>query len=343
MAVRQRGSSFVVDFMVKGKRTRETFDDETSARRWEIEAKAAIALGKSLPSVRNNRTDSGGGLDTLGQLYDYTVERHWRNNPKITAPDTAIRSGQKVVDFFGRNMPVHKINEDECKRLVNSVIDAGFCYATADRRLAALSKMLGFAVDKGVIDKAPKMPMSGKTGERLRFLTKEEAKQLLDLWLTWDQPELHAFTVFGIHTGARLGDLLGCKWKQFGVGYRTVIFHSQAKGSNIRTLPMSKVAIAAMETMRSRHPDSEGPFCHMKKDGHLRTMWDRMQDIMKWDDVVIHTLRHTCATWMLESSGNPRKVQQWLGHKRIETTMKYAKLMTGALDGMADAMDEALG
>lgn len=342
MAVRKRGSGYMADFMVKGERYRETFSTEAAAVAWEHETRAAIALGKSLPPVSNGRTESGGALSTIGPLFDYVCDNHWRNNPKVSDPETAIAAARHAVEFLGRNFKVKDVTTEKMKELIKSETDKGHSFATADRKLQGLAKLLAVAVEKGVITAKPKVPFIRETNERIRFLSYEEARQLLDLWLAWDQPELHAFTVFGLHTGARLGALLSVRWTDFAPGYTKVIFKQQDKKSPIRTLPMSKMAIVAMEMMRERHPTGAGPFTHFKEMGHLRTMWDRMQAHLGWDDVVIHTLRHTCATWMLEKSGNLKKVQTWLGHRNIVTTLKYAKLVTGALDDMASVTDDVL-
>jgi len=342
MAVRKRGTGYMADFMVAGTRYRETFSSEAEAKGWELECRAALTMGKSLPPVSNARTGTGSGLATLGAVFDYVCDTHWRNNPKVSDPDTAIAAARQAVDYFGRTKLVSYIDTDSLKGLIKHETEKGHSFATCDRKLSAMSKMLAVAAEKGAIPRKPRIPFIRETNERIRFLSYDEARRLLDLWLEWDQPELHAFTVFGLHTGARLGALLQVRWSDFAPGYTKVIFKNKDKRSPIRTLPMSKIAVAAMEDMRSRHPDSLGPFLHFKEMGHLRGMWDRMRDYTGWDDVVMHTMRHTCATWMLEKSGNLKKVQTWLGHRRIETTLKYAKLVTGALDDMATLTDEVL-
>lgn len=343
MAVRKRGSGYMADFTCKGSRYRETFSTEAEAQAWELQARAALVLDKPLPPVSNGRTESGGGLSTMGALFDYVCEDHWRNNPKVTDPETAIAAAKAAVDFLGRGFKVKDVTTDKMKELIRSETDKGHSYATCDRKLSGLSKLLNVAVEKGAINRRPKVPFIRETNERIRFLSYDEARKMLDLWLEWHQPDMYAFTVFGLHTGARLGALLQVRWSDFTVGYTKVLFKNQDKKSHIRTLPMSKIAIAAMEDMRQRYPDSTGPFAHFKPEGgHLRDMWSRMRAHTGWDDVVIHTLRHTCATWMLEKSGNLKKVQTWLGHRNIVTTLKYAKLVTGALDDMASVTDEML-
>jgi integrase len=129
----------------------------------------------------------------------------------------------------------------------------------------------------------------------------------------------------------------------FGPGFNTVLFWGGDKKSPARTLPLSKAAKEAVLTMKTLNPDSKGPFTHFKsettgKARHLRTMWDKMQQVTGYDDVVVHTLRHTCASWMVQNGVDLKRVQTWLGHKRIETTLIYAKLGTGDLDMCADIL-----
>ncbi|MDP9425155.1 MAG: site-specific integrase [Actinomycetota bacterium] len=57
-----------------------------------------------------------------------------------------------------------------------------------------------------------------------------------------------------------------------------------------------------------------------------------------------HDLRHTCATIMLKAGQHPKLVQELLGHATIAITLDtYSHVLPGMGDGLADAMDDAIG
>lgn len=45
------------------------------------------------------------------------------------------------------------------------------------------------------------------------------------------------------------------------------------------------------------------------------------------DRITTHTLRHTHASWLAQSSVDIIYIKEQLGHKKIETTMRYAHLI----------------
>jgi integrase len=60
--------------------------------------------------------------------------------------------------------------------------------------------------------------------------------------------------------------------------------------------------------------------------------------------VRLHDLRHTCATILLKMGQHPKFVQELLRHANIGITLDtYSHVLPGMGDGLADAMDEALG
>ncbi len=58
-----------------------------------------------------------------------------------------------------------------------------------------------------------------------------------------------------------------------------------------------------------------------------RGAFDRAKERAKLgDDVTIHTLRHTCASRLVQNAVDIRRVKEWMGHKSLVVTMRYAHL-----------------
>jgi site-specific recombinase XerD len=59
----------------------------------------------------------------------------------------------------------------------------------------------------------------------------------------------------------------------------------------------------------------------------LRRAFNKVRNYIGKDETyVFHSLRHSFATWAVEADVNIRVIQELLGHKRIETTLRYAKV-----------------
>jgi len=56
--------------------------------------------------------------------------------------------------------------------------------------------------------------------------------------------------------------------------------------------------------------------------------------------VTTHTVRHTCATHMLESGENIKKIALMLGHSSLKTTGKYLHVASNYLDNMKTPLDD---
>jgi hypothetical protein len=59
--------------------------------------------------------------------------------------------------------------------------------------------------------------------------------------------------------------------------------------------------------------------------------------------IMVHDLRHTCATILLMAGKHPKYVQERLGHASIKITLDtYSHVIEGMDGGLAEAMDDAL-
>ena len=333
MAIRKRGSGWQADFTVAGVRHREQFDTEEAASTWEFTAKQAIKAGRPIPPA-NTGNVSGHKIQTLGQLLGHVTRSHWRG---LKSGETLARSAEAAVKVIGHNTPVSSITKMDLDEVVVAFQSAGASNATINRKLAGISKLLTEAEALGMIAKKPPIPLRKEGQGRLRFLTVEEEDRMLSLCLRMGMTDLHDFLTYAIDTGCRLSEILNVRWQDISPDYERVTVW-MTKNDQPRTIPLAHRTRGILRARAGRR-DGPGPFCHLRKDGQLRTHFDRVRNHLGWDDVVIHTMRHTCASRFVQAGVDLLRVQKWMGHKRIETTLRYAHLMPSDLDPMLAVVD----
>ena len=54
-----------------------------------------------------------------------------------------------------------------------------------------------------------------------------------------------------------------------------------------------------------------------------------------------HVLQHCCATHLLSKGFGVERVQDWIGHANIQSTMEYAKVTNARRDDMAQQLKES--
>ena len=92
-------------------------------------------------------------------------------------------------------------------------------------------------------------------------------------------------------------------------------------------------AIKSWLTVRENHVKDKEVALFINKYGKRISNRAVQQRLDYWSKVVDlkckispHTLRHSCATHLLESSGDIRAVQEFLGHEDISTTQIYTNI-----------------
>jgi integrase len=151
-----------------------------------------------------------------------------------------------------------------------------------------------------------------------------------------------AAMLFAFRTGCRRMEIIGLEWT--GVDFFTKHFTVLGKGGKTRTIPMaddvhdllwslkdngSKFVFtytAARTVKRAKNPIIKGQRYPLT-DAGLRSAQRRAIDKAGVDNFRPHDARHTAATRTLRTS-NMKVVQRMLGHSSIETTGKYAHVMS---------------
>jgi integrase len=333
---RQRGTTWQADIILRsGKRLRPGgFQSEADATLWEAQARVADERGLEPPPVHGRSTAVTGSSMSLGDLRKRVMATAAPDGWKGTkAIDTADENSAMVVKFFGADMGVASIDVNEVDRYVAALGDAGNSGGTINRKLAALSKMLKFAKHRGLIAAMPHIARQQEAEGRLRYLTWEEEARALAVLELMGEHDVRQLVIFLLDTGCRVGEALALT--QADAEGTTVTFWV-TKGGKPRTVPLTpraKAAVACFETLEG------GPFSWCPY-WRVRSIWEKACAKLgvSFGDVVLHTLRHTCCSRLVQAGWDLARVMKWMGHKNIQTTLRYAHLAPDDLKDMTGAL-----
>jgi integrase/recombinase XerC len=135
-------------------------------------------------------------------------------------------------------------------------------------------------------------------------------------------------------SGLRLAELIGVDTRD--IDPSDAMLTVVGKGNKTRRVPVGRAALASIQrwlAVRGLLAGHDEPALFVSSRGrriHPRTVQQRLR---QWAEqrgagrsLHPHLLRHSCASHLLESSGDLRAVQEMLGHADISTTQIYTHL-----------------
>ncbi len=233
--------------------------------------------------------------------------------------------------------PLDQIQPAHIRRFVAALHGKGQSGKSIARRLSSwrgffdfLIRRHGFAANPCIGMRPPKSPKSLP-----QALSIEQSVQLVDIA---DDDELaqrdHAIFELFYSSGLRLAELVGLDVGGVDLSDATVTV--TGKGAKTRIVPVGRHALAAIRNwlaLRTTLARPGEPALFVSRRGTRLTPRAVQYRIKTWairrgvaGDVHPHTLRHSFATHVLQSSGDLRAVQEMLGHANISTTQVYTHL-----------------
>ncbi|RLG36393.1 MAG: integrase [Candidatus Alkanophagales archaeon] len=172
-------------------------------------------------------------------------------------------------------------------------------------------------------------------------LSKEEAKEMLD---ATSNIKHKAMLMLVYSAGLRVGEVVKLKIEDVDVE-RKLIRIRGGKGRKDRYTILSEVALKTLKECLQKYKPEKWLFPGKKKDKHVSTrtvqaIFEKARDkagIKK--NATVHSLRHSFATYLLESGVDLRYIQELLGHKHSKTTEIYTHVSTKNLSKIKSPLD----
>ncbi|GGH07582.1 tyrosine-type recombinase/integrase [Mucilaginibacter phyllosphaerae] len=336
--------SFVLTRKVKGRSQKikignyDTLKIE-QARKKAKDLNALIDLGGN---PHQDRIDERQSI-TFKELYEHYYSQHAlrftkhpRSNRKImefhVLPSLGHEKASAITSKQMRDLH-SRIGEKVSKYSKNN--ENKKSHGNANRVLSVVNAVFNFGIKEELID--CKNPCFGlkkyKSNSRDRFLSPAELIKFFEALNHENQLFSDLFKIL-LFTGARKTNVLSMKWTDIDLDLkRWRIPESQTKNKdvNIVVLPDLAIAILKVRYILNEKADLKSQFVFPGegKHGYLndpKKSFYRIKKFMGVDDITIHDLRRTMASYMAISGASLPMIGKALNHKSQVSTAIYARL-----------------
>lgn len=332
-----------------GRKFGATFPRKVDARAWGQEQESLLRRGR----VRDPRA---------GRMLLVDYEPGWWAARVVEATTAATDRGRldrHVLSAFGA-WPLELVTPTSVQGWVRQLVRDGLSPATARSCFHLLSSLLEAAHRDGLIPDNPcrSVALPPAPSHREVFLTREEVAAVGERL----EPLHRSVLLTLAYTGMRWGEVAGLHAGRLDLdaarvdvvetltevaGDRRV--KPYPKGRARRTVPLPPLLVSELAGHLDRHPAGRGQLVFRPAPvGALsRHTWGSyrfrpaVRAALGRDDVRVHDLRHTYASWLVQAGVPLYEVQRILGHSSITTTQRYAHLAAGEFDRAMAAFEVA--
>ena len=264
------------------------------------------------------------------------------------------RSWSSDLSIFRNHVPEHigqiemgAITQDHILLMIETRRNANAAVGSINRQIILLRYVFNLALkwkEPGVSSN----PVSGvvlmlNPETKERFLTLEESKRLYEAVCRSPNPMLKYIVWMLLLTGARKREVLDARWQDFDLT-KSIWRIEKTKAGRARHVPLSEAVIELLGDI-PRHPSSEFVFANPRTGlayVTFFTAWNTARSSVGLQDVRVHDLRHSFASFLVNKGRTLYEVQRLLGHSQSKTTQRYAHLSEQTLLEATNVVGNAL-
>jgi integrase len=312
----------------------------TQARQIADKYRNQIALGQD-PSLDKET------LKTIPQLADFIAQQYLpyvKTYKRSWVCDVGVIKNH-INPVFGA-MYMDELKKQDVIQLISKLLER-YAPGTVNRVVILLRYIYNLAIkwETAGILKNPTagIPLLEENNQKERYLTPEEARKLVAALKGSENKMLQFIIPMLILTGARKMEVQKARWED--INWEQRIWRIPlTKSGKARHVPISDGALMILESI----PRIGGcpwvfpnPKTHKPYNSYYNS-WNTVRKSVGLGDVRIHDLRHSFASFLVNSGRSLYEVQRILGHTQISTTQRYAHLSQDSLLTAANEIGKAI-
>lgn len=253
---------------------------------------------------------------------NWILDRYEEDRKDKKSIDRIVSHLKAVRASFGANAPVD-VSGDMVRSHAASWRRNGLADGTIRTRLLLLRAALSWAVKMKYIKDAPYIPAPPPGAPRERYLTRDEFERL---YAVADEQHLRTFLALGVWSGLRNGAMLSLTWDN--IDFDAMLIRPKGGSANkkraiVRINTSLALALGRAYVMRN------GPYVihwQGQQIGSVKRAFHRAARVAGIQDVKIHDLRKTCASWLAMNGVPMDRIAMILGDSVAITAKHYAHL-----------------
>jgi integrase len=333
MSVYKRGDKgvFYMNFTVNGVRVFKSTGKFTKKEAKQVEALERQKMMNEASMTPQERT----ARMLLGDAIIAVYESKWKH---AKDSERSYSRAKNMAEIIG-NIPLKEISRDTVTKLLQALERRKAKPGTINRYLAALKTILNYHEQPIRFIKLRK-----ESKGRIRVISPKEEKTVVDLLRNtkhgkrrYFYPAVADLVEVLVNTGCRLAEILKLEYEDVNFAANLISIWIN-KGDKPRSIPMTKRVRSIMEARNVNDPIK--PFRLKSYQAENAWRWVRKQMALEHDEeFLIHALRHTCASRLVNKGVDLYVVKEWLGHSSIQVTEKYAHLAPHKLAHAATVLE----
>lgn len=309
-----------------------------SVARRKARAISAQALVGTDPQARRMELRT---IPTLAELVRDRYLPHVQGYKRSWKTDETVLRVH-ILPLLG-SVYVDQVGSEPIAALVQKMRDKGYATGTTNRVVIVLRHIFNLA-RKWRIPGVTENPTVGialaPDVNRERFLSQEEAQRLVASIERDENEVARKAIMLLLLTGARRNEITHAKWEHVDWERRTLLV-PLSKSGKPRSIALNASALALLRsigaTERSPYifpsPTTDRP------SPSLYFPWQRIRVRAGLPDLRLHDLRHSFASFLVNSGVSLYVVQGLLGHAHTRYTQRYAHLTPDTLLDAAETMN----
>jgi len=266
--------------------------------------------------------------------FESYMRHKWRMNHK---PSTLLNSFHAVSSFLTFYSGLGKSQSSillmlDIEAFIEHEQDRGLKVTTARTRLNSLWAFLRFLIEQDIINEhILKRKIKLKVPDFLpRAIAPGDVRKLLG---AIKETRARALILVLLRTGMRIGEVLRLNVRDLDIRERKIHIYEGEKNCLGRVVYLSDDALMALKLwLGKRNPETEYLFPGLQ---HKHLGYTQARNIfvkyicaagLQHKGYMIHSLRHTFASELLNAGMRLECLQLLMGHREIEMTRRYARL-----------------